>query len=171
MPTHSGWWGFFDHTVMPIIVRYCSLLFVIAPDQDSSHHVRIIFEAEIDGPILPDISWEPIRVVGSWQRRRCVDHCISSEDAPSWRLWIWEGRPLSQLYWDPGEWRWPHSDPSCAPVSFFEYSVRISRLSLIRQQTEQSTRLRVWLHEGLSHAYLRQGVLKVKFLQRKPQTI
>lgn len=84
-----------------------------------------------------------------------MDPCISSEDAPSWRLWIWEGRPLSQLYWDPGEWQWPHSDPSCAPVSVFECSVKICRLSLIRQQTEQLTQLRVWLHEGLSHAYLR----------------
>lgn len=69
---------------------------------------------------------------------------------------MWEGRALSQLYWDLGEWLWPHSDLACAPVTFFEYTVRIGRLSLLRQQREQPTCMRFWLHSGLSHAYLLQ---------------
>ena len=98
----------------------------------------------------------PIRVVGSQGKVCFVDPIVSPEMAHSWRLWIWEGRPISQLYWDPGEWQWPHVDSSCAPVSFFQYSVRIGRISQLRQQYRQPTRLHTWLHQGLSHTYLQQ---------------
>ena len=83
-----------------------------------------------------------------------VDPVPSLEEAHAWRLWVWEVRPLSQLYWDPGKWLWPHSSASCAPVSFFEYTVRVGRFAQLGEQRTQSTRLRHWLHESITHDFL-----------------
>ena len=66
-----------------------------------------------------------------------VDPVIQYTDASAWRLWVWEGRPLRQLSWDPGEFHWPSS--SGEEVSFFEYSASIGRHILIQQQTVQPT--------------------------------
>ena len=70
-----------------------------------------------------------------------------------WTFWIWEGRPLSQISWDPGEWLWPAVVSSLPAVSFFEYSVPIGRSIFLRLDYTQPTRLRSWLHVGLSHAF------------------
>lgn len=61
----------------------------------------------IASPSFPDGTWHRIRVVGSKGKLRIVDPEISIADVTSWRLWIWGGRPISTLDWDPGEWRWP----------------------------------------------------------------
>lgn len=34
---------------------------------------------------------------------------ISQSEAHAWR-WIWEGRALRKVSWDPGEWCWPSVD-------------------------------------------------------------
>ena len=137
-----------------MLVKYAHMLFKRAQDQDSYQHVRIIFSEAFEEHITLDVSWVPIRVVGSRGKVRCVDPHFPPELASSWRLWIWEGRPISQLYWDPSEWQWPHADSTCDPVSFYEYSVRIGKILQLRQQHHQPTRMRSWLHHGLSHAYL-----------------
>ena len=53
-----------------------------------------------------------------------------------------------------GEWFWPAAEPDDRPVEFFQYSVHIGRLIHLRQQGTIPTRLRAWLHGGLSHAFL-----------------
>ena len=81
-----------------------------------------------------------------------VDLVIQHTDASAWRLWVWEGRPLRQLSWDPGEFRWPSSSKD--EVSFFEYSASIGRHILIQQVTVQPTMTRVWEHAGLTDRFL-----------------
>ncbi|MCO5591619.1 hypothetical protein L7F22_045608 [Adiantum nelumboides] len=156
MPTHQGWWGYFDENGLAILVKYQYLLFTIAEDQDTSHHTRICFDFEDTSPILTGLAWVPIRVVGSCGARRAVDPQLEGSDATSWRLWIWDGRPISQLYWDPGEWHWASDIQGHSPVSFFEYTVWIGRYLQVTHQHAFPTRQRSWLHAGLSHAYILQ---------------
>ena len=53
---------------------------------------------------LRQSDWTPIRVVGSHRKKREVGPSFHFDFAAQWRLWIWEGWPISQLTWDPGEW-------------------------------------------------------------------
>lgn len=66
------------------------------------------------------------------------------------------GLALSSLSWDPAKWLWPTGRTAGEPVSFFEYSVRIGRHALLWQQHVIPMRMRVWLHAGISHAFLTQ---------------
>ncbi|MCO5548018.1 hypothetical protein L7F22_001474 [Adiantum nelumboides] len=60
--------------------------------------------------------------------KRCtVDPMLTLEEAMLWRLWIWEGCPLSQIVWDSGEVFWPSQQRLGEVVSFFEYSAPIGR--------------------------------------------
>ena len=104
LPEHVGWWGHFSSQGAPLLARYVDMLFVPADKQDLSGHVRLSFVDTLGIPQFSAFSWVPIRVVGSQGKQRMVDPIFPSDEAPTWRLWIWEGRPLSQLYWDPGEW-------------------------------------------------------------------
>ena len=125
----------------------------VCPDPDAFGHRRLCFL----GIYVSDssLSWVPIRVVGSYGKRRSVDPSFPQDQASSWRLWIWEGRPLSELHFDPAEWQWPGATQGQGDVSFFEYTVRIGRIYLARHQRDTPTQMRSWLHAGLSHAYLR----------------
>ena len=106
--------------------------------------------------VLPGLHWQPVRVVASRRKRREIDPLFLVQDAHLWRIWIWEGRPLAQISWDPGEWLWPHHVSGTAPLSFFAYSVRSARCALVSRQSEHPTRLRMWIHAGLDHLFLRQ---------------
>lgn len=153
---HTGWWGYFDDTGTLLLVKYIRRVFVPAVRQDCLPHIRILFDSEMSCEVFPALPWQPVRLVGSRRRQREVDPFFSLEEAHLWRLWIWEGRPLAQLYWDPGEWTWPHHDIHCADHSFFAYTVRSARFALIARQSTQPTCLRMWIHEGLDHYFLRQ---------------
>lgn len=85
------------------------------------------------------------------------EELLDSEFTDDWRLWISERSLLSSLAWDPDEWSWLVARTREEPVSFFEYTVRVGRQIMLRQQPSTSTRLRVWLHAGLSHAFLSFG--------------
>ncbi|MCO5556695.1 hypothetical protein L7F22_010246 [Adiantum nelumboides] len=63
IPTHQGWWGYFDENGLAILVKYRCLLFTIAEDQDTSHRTRICLDFEVTSPILMGLAWEPIRVI------------------------------------------------------------------------------------------------------------
>ena len=41
-----------------------------------------------------DLQWTRIRVVGRLGRKCMVDPEIELTYASTWRLWVWEGRPL-----------------------------------------------------------------------------
>ena len=51
---------------------------------------------------------------------------------------------------------WPHHVSGTTPLSFFAYSVRSARCALVSRQSEHPTRLRMWIHAGLDHLFLRQ---------------
>ena len=115
MPEHRGWLCMFGEEGTPAVVWsshcYFPMLFRPVGGRDAFGHIRLEFDGMGDLEELRQHDWTPIRVVGSFRKRREVDPSFHSDVALYWRLWIWEGRPLSQLSWDPGEWQWPASDP------------------------------------------------------------
>ena len=135
---------------------YSPMLFLPVGSPDAFGHVRLQFHGLGCLDELRQYDWTPIRVVGAYRKRREVDPSFHIDTVSGWRLWIWEGRPLSQLAWDPGEWEWPAVEQGGRPASFFGYTVRIGRRSLLRRQLHRPTRLGAWLHAGLSHAFLAQ---------------
>ena len=96
----TGWWAFF-HTPdsVPSYARFGDIFFQVCPD------LRLRQMA----PAFPFTfgTWHRIRVVGSKGKKHSVDPDIDLYEVPLWTLWIWEGRPLSRLSWDLGEWLWP----------------------------------------------------------------
>ena len=56
-----------------------------------------------DAVIDPQLPWQRLRIIGLQRKAWHLDPVV--EHAQDWRLWIWEGRPLSEVEWDPGEWR------------------------------------------------------------------
>lgn len=82
MPEHVDWWGYFDPQGTPVIVRYESMFFTVAPEQDTSQHIRILFDEAFEDHFSLDISWVPIRVVGSHGKTWCVDPLFLPEQAP-----------------------------------------------------------------------------------------
>lgn len=99
-------------------------------------------------------SWQHIRVVGTKGKVHKVDLEIHHSELHLWTIWIWKGKPLVHLDWDPGECLWPTVSQLDLPAFFFEYTVRIGRAVFIRQECIKPTRLWFWLHAGLSHAFL-----------------
>lgn len=145
-PFLTGWWAFFTTLdSRPSWARHGDSFFVVLPDYRLLH-------ADSTSPLTSG-TWHRIRVVGSKGKVHKVDPDFEMEEIALWTFWIWEGRPLSQLSWDPGEWLWPAAHPSEPAVSFFDYSVPIGRSIFLRQEYMQPTRLRFWLHAGLSHAF------------------
>lgn len=158
MPEHLGWLCMFGEEGTPSLVWsfhcYSPMLFIPVGVPDSFGHVRLQHHGLGCLEELRQDDWTPIRVVGSYKKRREVDPSFHIDMAPSWRLWIWEGRPLSQLSWDLGEWEWPSVEQGARHVSFFAYSVRIGRHCLLRRSLHRPTRLGTWLRAGLSHTFL-----------------
>ncbi|MCO5603459.1 hypothetical protein L7F22_057609 [Adiantum nelumboides] len=107
MPLHDGWWASFDRAGRPLIARYGTLVYGVADVQPPGVHRRIVFQGLVSVFQHPNLYWQPIRIVGSLGKRCTVDPVIPIEEAMFWRLWIWEGSPLSQIVWDLGEWFWP----------------------------------------------------------------
>lgn len=149
----SGWWGFFEMDVTlghagPVWARFGTMVFSVSTDcRLHFHHLFTTRE---------QLSWDRIRVVGVRDESHRVDPVVLEDQVNSWQLWLWEDRPLSSLTWDPWEWEWPAAQIGAPSVSFFEYSVRIGRHILLRQQRSITTRIRAWLHGGLSHVFLSQ---------------
>ena len=48
-------------------------------------------------PLLP---WQRVRVVGLMGKAWQADPSVEQDQLQLWRLWIWEGRALSELDWD-----------------------------------------------------------------------
>ncbi|MCO5596294.1 hypothetical protein L7F22_050355 [Adiantum nelumboides] len=120
-------------------------------------HRRIVFQGSVPVSQHPDLYWQPIRIVGSLGKRCTVDPMVSIEEAMFWRLWIWEGSPLSQIVWDLGEWFWPSQQRLGEEVSFFEYSVPMGRdiMRRFHPVPHYPRRLQHWLTQGLSHTFMR----------------
>ena len=102
-------------------------------------------------PLLP---WQRLCVVGLHGKEWHLDPLV--ERAQDWRLWIWEGRILSDVEWDPAEWRWLPLDASKSPVPFFSYSARLGRRILGTLQHRPPTQAHRWWHaQGVSLVFLR----------------
>ena len=96
----TGWWAFFQAIdSQPSWARQGDFFFVVLPDFRLVH-------ADSAFPLTSG-AWHRIRVVGAKGKVHRVDPKIEMDELDIWTLWIWEGRPLSQLSWDPGEWLWP----------------------------------------------------------------
>lgn len=158
LPSHSGWTAVFDGTGKPTLVQSSNLRMLFMPIEDglAFGHVRLRFLRVGSYRDIQQCAWVPVRIVGSCGRRKEVDPQFAVDEAAIWRLWIWEGRPLSQISWDPGEWYWPSLETGQGSLTFFEYSVKVGRRCLLRRETQRPTRLGLWLQSGLSHAFLRQ---------------
>ena len=63
---------------------------------------RLRSEGALIDPLLP---WQRVHVVGLLGKACQVDPNIEQDQLQLWHLWLWEGRALSELDWDPGEWR------------------------------------------------------------------
>lgn len=86
-------------------------------------HVRLNFVVSLgDGHPFAD-TWVLSRVVGSCGLRRMVDLVFLIEELDSWCLWIWVGRPILELYWDPWEMVMAACYSFLSTRSFFQYSV------------------------------------------------
>ena len=86
----------------------------------------------------------------AWQ----VDPCVEQDQLQIWRLWTWEGRALSELDWDPGEWRWPEVVVDQGPSPFFAYSAKLGRSVLGKMQTRLPTQRPSWYAQGISKLFL-----------------
>ena len=86
-----------------MLARQGQLLFVVdVMVGESAGHCRLSFierSHAFDSKV-----WMQIRVVGSLRKSRKVGPVLDEEHASQWRLWLWEGRPLSRVHWDLGEW-------------------------------------------------------------------
>ncbi|MCO5587512.1 hypothetical protein L7F22_041461 [Adiantum nelumboides] len=130
MPLHVGWWASFDLAGRPLIARYGSLIFSVEDFQPAGVHMRIVFQGLVLIPQHLDLHWQRVRIVGSLGKRCTVDLVFPAEEAMLKRLWIWEGCPLSEIVWDPGEWWWPSEQRLDESVSFFEYTAPIGICSI-----------------------------------------
>lgn len=145
-PFLTRWWVFFPSTTAsPSWARVGEIFFTVLPD------FRLA-QADYTCPLISG-TWQRVRVVGAKGKVHCVDPRFELEDLALWTFWIWEGRPLAHLSWDPGEWLWPVVRDSDPAVSFFEYSVPIGRAIFNRQEYRLPTRQRSWLDAGLSHVF------------------
>lgn len=97
---------------------------------------RLRSEGALIDPLLP---WQRVRVVGLLGKAWQVDPSVEQEQLQLWHLWLWEGRALSELDWDPGEWRWPEVVADQGPSPFFAYSAKLGRSILGRMQSRPPT--------------------------------
>ena len=51
-----------------------------------------------------DLVWQRIEVIGFLGKACSIDPSHLVIEEPRWRLWIFQGRPRSQLFWDQREW-------------------------------------------------------------------
>ena len=143
------WLGQFTPRGIPLVVAGLLLdssiqFFSVTED---SHLQR--GDAVID-PLLP---WQRLRIIGLQGKVWHLDPVV--EHAQDWRLWIWEGRSLTEVDWDPGEWRWPPLDASEHPTPFFSYNVRTSRRALGIHHRRLPTQAHRWYAQGISLVFLR----------------
>ena len=99
MPQHMGWLYMFDDEGTPTVVWsyhcYWPMLFRPVGGRVVLGHIKLPFVGMGCLAELRQQDWTPIRVVGSSGKRREVDPSFHIASALHWRLWIWEGRPLS----------------------------------------------------------------------------
>ena len=89
LPGDERWLGQFTPRGIPLVVAGLFL--------DSSIH----FFSVIDGSRLqhsgavidPQLPWQRLRIIGLQRKAWHLDPVV--EHSQDWRLWIWEGRPLS----------------------------------------------------------------------------
>ena len=113
---NKRWLGQFTPRGIPLVVvgQASNSLIHFFSITDGSHLQR-------DGALIDSLlSWQLIRVAGLHGKEWHIDPLM--EQAQDWRLWIWEGRTLAKVEWDPGEWRWPPLDALEIPTPFFSYS-------------------------------------------------
>ena len=134
LPPHEGWFATFAGGGKPLVIRRGSLIFVPMEQRPSDMHIRLCSAGSVPVHLQPSFHWQPIRVVGSKGKRCTIDPVFSCQEASLWRLWIWEGRPLAQLTWDPSEWLWPLGQRGEEFPSFFEYIARNERRLMLRLQ-------------------------------------
>ena len=106
LPSDVKWLGQFTPRGIPLVVAGLLLdssiqFFSITGDS------RLKREDAVIDPLLP---WQRLRIIGLQGKAWHLDPVV--EQAQDWRLWIWEGRSLTEVEWDPGEWRWPPLDAS-----------------------------------------------------------
>ena len=95
---------------MPSYARHGDIFFEVLPDFRLCHVAPTLF--------LTYGTWHRVRVVGSKGKKHTMDPEVDMHEVTLWTLWIWEGRPLSRLSWDPGVWLWPAVVDSNPAVSF-----------------------------------------------------
>ena len=99
MPGDARWLGQFTPLGIPLVVAgrladtYVSF-FAVPGDG------RLRREGALIDPLLP---WQRTHIIGLMGKAWQVDPCIKQEQLQIWRLWLWEGRALSELDWDPGK--------------------------------------------------------------------
>lgn len=102
-------------------------------------------------PLLP---WQRIRVVGFQGKAWQVNPVIEQAHVQQRRLWLWEGKALTEVDWDPGEWQWPPIDPSQGRTPFFSYNARLGRLILGMMQSRSPTQQPKWHAQGISKMFV-----------------
>ncbi|MCO5579129.1 hypothetical protein L7F22_032981 [Adiantum nelumboides] len=112
MPLHVGWWPSFDQAGQTTCSQYGSVIYIVEAFQPEGVHMRICFQGSVPVSHYPNLHWQPVQIVGSLGKRCKVYRVFLVVEAMLWRLWIWEGCPLLQIVWDPGEWCWPSEQRS-----------------------------------------------------------
>ena len=73
-------------------------------------------------------TWHPIRVVAQVDNIWKTDSDVAKVE-PHWKLWVYGSRPLVELEWDPGDFRWKHDGRLC---HFFEYNTKLGHTLQLR---------------------------------------
>ena len=103
----DAWFGLFDEAGMVKLVKGVSRL-----GRDT-----FFGERQSRG------TWLPVRMVAEVDNIWKTDPDVTKVE-PHWKLWVYGSRPLVELEWDPGDFRWKHGDKLC---HFFEYSTKLGR--------------------------------------------
>lgn len=140
----TAWWGFF-------VTTHCSPSWVRSDDCFFTVFQDFQMLQAYSNPSFGSGTWQRIRVVVAKGKLHRVDLEITPGSS-GFGLFGFGGASLA-LDWDHEEWLWP-----AVTLSELQYpslsTLRIGRDIFIRQQRIRPTRLRFWLHVGLSYAFL-----------------
>ena len=155
--THSNchkWVGLFSNFQILLGVRGLR-------DKDSFLSYDVLQDGRLvliplEDECLVDATLKPIRILAKVDKIWILDPDPNVVH-PWWDLWVVGKKPLCELEWDPGEWKWlPTSDfgEDVRPKPFFQYSVRLGREMLRRRIPHWPTTTTTWLTYNVDSTYM-----------------
>ena len=96
---------------------------------------------------LVQATLKPIRIIAKVDKIWILD-LDPNIDHSWWDLWAVGRKPLRELKWDPGEWKWlptSYCGEEFKPILFLQYSVRLRREIIQRRVPHWPTTTTKWL--------------------------